>query len=392
MYKIKKILKNALGSCVIVFALVLLVPSYAFGAQMDVHIASDMTEILPSYKFLRVININYENGGILADLLTGKQSEISFSVDSKTSDISQLLEKINSNLQDVSSKVTVYDVTIHYKSILISNEQSTSIEYNIELIPTIKDYNFGGASSIIIDSHWRGIKITGPVIIDTEEFGEFDINNPESALQVIAPQVLDEIKKTDAIHILNIPLLDASGILNLPLHYWHFLFDPTAILVETKDFDFQGDGVVSYYTMGECKIGIGPCEDRIWKQDFTIDKKYKLISIESQDDATISIEGYVSYRDLIGVEVFVVSADKPDIGRTATGEFPISVIYGMAGMAGIGTIVILTFSSRKLKKEVGMGQTGIAPSQLRAQTTSASSGSYQTNRVEGHLFEKRSPV
>ena len=40
------------------------------------------------------------------------------------------------------------------------------------------------------------------------------------------------------------------------------------------------------------------------------------------------------------------------------------IIYGMAGMAGIGAIGFLLFSSRKLKKEQGMGQTGIDPSQL----------------------------
>jgi hypothetical protein len=361
---------------------------------MEVQIASDDTEIAPSYKFLRVVNINYENGGVLSDLLAGKQAEISFSADSKTSDLGTLLEKINLNLNDVSSKVTVTDVVVHYKAMILSHEKSASIEYNIELIPTMKNFNLGrDPSTTFIDSQWRGIKIVGPVIIDTVEFGELDINNPESALQVMIPQVLDEIEKTDAIQILNIELLDASKILELPLYKWHFLFDPTAILEETKGSGYQGT-VVSYYTMGECKIGIGSCEDRIWKKDFVIDEKYKISAIESQDDATISIEGYASYRDLGNIEIFGVTPNSPEIGRPATGGFPISVIYGMAGMAGIGAVTILIFSSRKLKKEEGMGQTGIDPSQLRAQETSSSGGGYHTNRGESHLIEKksRSPI
>jgi len=374
-------------------ALLLSVPASAFGAQMEVHITSDATEIIPSYKFLRVVNINYEDGGVLAELLSGKNSEILFSADSKTSDMRQLLEKINLNLREVSSTVVVTDVTVHYKATLVSGKKSSSMEYNIELVPVMKNYEIGrDSSTAFLDAQWRGLKISGPVMIDTIQFGSFDINSPESALQVMAPLVLEEIKKTDAVQILNIEMLDASEILNLPLYKWHFLFDPTSILEETKGMGYLGTVVVSYYTMGECKIGIGPCEDRVWQKDFSTDKKYKLSAIESQDDATISIEGYASYRELDGVEAFGVTPNSPEVGRTNTGGFPIGVIYGMAGMAGIGAVVILTFSHRKLKKEEGIGQTGIDPSQLRAQETSSSAGSYQTNRVEGHLIERRSPI
>jgi hypothetical protein len=372
-------------------ALLVCVPAAAFGAQMEVHIASDSTHIAPSYKFLRVVNINYQDGGVLAELLSGKNSEIVFSADSKTSDMRQLLEKINSNLREVSSTVVVTDVAVHYKATLVSGKQSSSVEYNIELIPVMKNYELGwDQSTTFLDAQWRGLKISGPVIIDTAEYGMYDINSPASALQIFAPPVLDEIK-TDAMQILGIELLDASEILTLPLYKWHFLFDPTAILEETKATGYQGTVVVSYYTMGECKIGIGSCEDRVWQKDFVTDKKYKLNAIESQDDATISIEGYASYRELDGVEIFGVTPNSPEVGRPATG-FPIGVIYGMAGMAGIGAVVILTFSHRKLKKEEGIGQTGIDPSQLRAQETSSSAGSYQTNRVEGHLIERRSAI
>ena len=51
----------------------------------------------------------------------------------------------------------------------------------------------------------------------------------------------------------------------------------------------------------------------------------------------------------------------------------------------IGAIVILFVSNRKLKKEEGMGQQGIDPSQLRGVETSAASGGYQTVRGEAQL-------
>jgi len=81
-----------------------------------------------------------------------------------------------------------------------------------------------------------------------------------------------------------------------------------------------------------------------------------------------------------------VSPTPPEgYATTASGGFPTMIIYGMAGMAGLGAIGILIISNRKLKKESGMGQTGIDPSDLRGVATSAASGGYQTVRGEAQL-------
>ena len=46
--------------------------------------------------------------------------------------------------------------------------------------------------------------------------------------------------------------------------------------------------------MGECNIGIGPCSDREWREDdLALDVKYSIRVVESSDDATIALEGYV---------------------------------------------------------------------------------------------------
>ena len=74
-------------------------------------------------------------------------------------------------------------------------------------------------------------------------------------------------------------------------------------------------------------------------------------------------------------------------GTTSTGDFPVSIIYGMAGMAAVGATGIFIISNRKLKKEQGMGQTGIDPSRLRAYQTSGGSGGYQTIRGEAQLVD-----
>jgi len=120
--------------------------------------------------------------------------------------------------------------------------------------------------------------------------------------------------------------------------------------------------------------------------EFTKDKEYFVRSVESADSANVALIGFASIDILDNTEVIGVTPNAPEgYGDTTGGGFPIMIIYGMAGMAGIGTIGILVWSSRKLKSEVGQGQTGIDPSQLQGYATSASSGGYQTVRGEAQL-------
>ena len=73
---------------------------------------------------------------------------------------------------------------------------------------------------------------------------------------------------------MQIPLIDASGILDLPLYKWHSLFDNTAIIPGAAEYKYTGKNVITHYSMGECNIGIGPCNDREWREDdLTLDEK-----------------------------------------------------------------------------------------------------------------------
>lgn len=357
---------------------------YAHAAQLDAKIPTDENTIEPSFQFLRVIYIEYPNGGEIAKLLQGKSQTISFSVDSKTRDMSNLIDQINQNLKSIPSDAFVTDVKINYQAILSGNENSAVIEYKIELIPTITNYVIQRQSEkSTLDANWRGIKLDQPILIDTE-YGSFDINNPKSALDVLLPDVMAKIKDKD-LKILELPILDASKILNLPLYKWQSLFDNTAIISGAVEYKFSGKYVITHYTMGECSVEVGICNDRKWNQDFETDKKYSIKIVESQDDASIAIEGYVDSSTFGGIEVFEISlkntvSDVPETG------FPGGVMYGMAGMAVIGGIIMFVFSNRKLKQDKDQGQTGIDPSYLRSYETSESAGGYKTNRGESYVI------
>ena len=138
--------------------------------------------------------------------------------------------------------------------------------------------------------------------------------------------------------------------------------------------------------MGECNLESGFCQDRKWSEDLDLDENYKIIIIESRDDASISIEGYASDSSLGSIETFETRLSNPVKENPATNEFPATVMYGMASIAVIGAIVMFLFSSKKTKKDQNQGQTGIDPAFLRAYETSESSGGYKTNRGESRLI------
>ena len=352
---------------------------YASAAQLDASILSEEDSTEPSFQFLRIIYIEYEDNGNFSELLRGEKQTISFEAGSNTPGIDEIITNLNQNLRTISSNAIVTDVKIKYQAILQGNENSAVIEYKIQLIPTITNHVIVKSfEKSTIDANWRGISIDGPLILQTQ-YGLFDVNNPKSALDIMIPDIS---KNLNEVSILELPLIDASNILDLPLHKWHSLFDNTAIIPGAVEYKYSGKNVITHYSMGECSIEVGPCDDRQWVQEVNLDKNYTIRIIESSDDATISFEGYVDTTRINGNEVFQTSLKSLVTQKPDTDEFPATVMYGMAGMAAIGTAVMFVVSDRKTKKDKHEGQTGINPIFLTSHETSDSAGSYKTNRGE----------
>ncbi len=367
---------------VITLLVIGLIP-YASAAQLDASILSEEDSTEPSFQFLRVIYIEYEDNGNFSEILRGEKQTISFEAGLDTPGIDEIITNLNQNLRTISSDAIVTDVKIKYQAILQGNENSAVIEYKVQLIPTITNHVIAKSfEKSTIDANWRGISIDGPLIIQTQ-YGLFDVNNPKSALNIMIPDISEKLNE---VNILELPLIDASNILDLPLHKWHSLFDNTAIIPGAVEYKYSGKNVITHYSMGECSIEVGPCDDRQWIQEVNLDKKYTIRIIESSDDATISFEGYVDTTHINGNEVFQTSLKSLVTQKPDTDEFPATVMYGMAGMAAIGTVVMFVVSDRKTKKDKHEGQIGINPVFLTSHETSDSAGSYKTNRGESFLI------
>ncbi len=368
-------------SVIFVIMLVAGIVPYASAAQLDGAILYQQESTEPSFQFLRIVYIEYPNGGDLSESLRGKNQIISFEADSDTPGMGELVSSLNKNLKEISSSAVVTDAKINYDVILQGNENYAVIEYKIQLIPMITNHVLTtGFEKSTVDANWRGISIDEPIVLQTA-YGKVDVNNPKSALDIMIPDISENLN----VSIMEMPLIDASGILKLPLYKWHSLFDNTAIIPGAVEYKYTGEHVITHYSMGECRIGIGPCGDRLWTEDIELDKKYTIRMVESSDDATISFEGYVDSTHLDGVEVFHTNLKSPVTQKPDTDEFPATVMYGMAGFAVIGGTVMFVMSDRKLKKDKNGGQTGVDPTHLVAYDTSSSSGGYKTNRGESYL-------
>ncbi|MFB5613999.1 MAG: hypothetical protein ACE5RI_02770 [Candidatus Nitrosomaritimum yanchengensis] len=363
--------------------------SPAWAAQMTAQINPNSDESFFKVNYQKTVFIEYPNGGILFDELHTKEWTISGVADESNPEVQTLIDRLNSKIQNDGSGSSISALTVTYDFHLKGRNLNTSIDYKVILEGTLTDYVVSrDQTKTLVDMGWRGLSVTDPVVIDGVE-----INHPISVLQEDEPVVYNILKGSEAEEILSKNLIDAEYIKNQPMTNWHFLFDPTGINVDASGFGLDesiSGFVVSHWTMGESSLREGRQVERVFEAEVAADKNYVVRSVQSADAANLSSIGFGALDRLDGVEIAGITPTAPEgFATTSTGEFPVIIVYGMAGMAAIGGIGFFIFSSRALKNQE-TAQTGIDPSRLTGYQTSASSGGYQTNRGEAQLRDDTS--
>ncbi len=363
--------------------------SPAWAAQMDARINPNSDESFFKVNYQKTVFIEYPNGGTLFDELHTKEWTVSGVADESNPEVRALIDRLNSKIQNDGSGSSISALTVTYDFHLKGRNLNTSIDYKVILEGTLTDYVVSrDQTKTLVDMGWRGLSVTNPVIIDGVE-----INHPISVLQEDEPVVYNILKGSEAEEILSKNLIDAEYIKNQPMTNWHFLFDPTGINVDASGFGLDesiSGFVVSHWTMGESSLREGRQVERVFEAEVAADKNYVVRSVQSADAANLSSIGFGALDTLDGVEIAGITPTAPEgFATTSTGEFPVIIVYGMAGMAAIGGIGFFIFSSRALKNQE-TAQTGIDPSRLTGYQTSASAGGYQTNRGEAQLRDDTS--
>ena len=328
-----------------------------WAAQLDARISTHLSDAQPTFKFLKTVFIEYEDGGEISKLLNGKDILVSIEANKDTPGVSELIQKMNSNLQSIDSTVFVTDLELTYRAHLQGRGGQAAIDYKVTIIPTMTNYLLRpaeGNNPALIDANWRGLTVNGPVTITDADHGDVEINTLSGFLMKETPEVYEKIAGTEGEDILNISLIDASGILAQPLSNWHHLFDPSGTISETAKWGYTEKLVITSFTMGESSLREGIQTEREKSVEFTTDKKYVIRTVESAHSATISIDGFVTETSVDDSEYFGSSPKVPEgYATTSTGGFPVGVMYGMAAAGGAVAVFVLVWSDKKLKKQRG---------------------------------------
>ena len=356
----------------------------AWAAQLDARINPNNDESPFKMTYLKTVFIEYPNGGNLFDALRGHEWTVAGTADATNPGVQNLIAELNKTIADDGSQARISDLNVSYDFHLKARNINTSVDYRVILEGTLSDYVITKDSQrTLVDLGWRGMSTDSEIVIN-----DIEINIPMNMIRDQEPEVYTYFAGTEIADVLDRPLINADFILEQPLTNWHFLFDPTGINADASTFGLSSEiagFVVSSWTMGESSIREGRQVERVFEAEIMSDQPYVVRSVQSSDQANLSAIGFGALDKLDGIEIMGVTPTPPEgYATTSTGEFPVMIVYGMAGLAAIGGIAFFVFSNRSLKNEL-KGQQGIDPSNLVGYQTSASSGGYQTNRGEAQL-------
>ena len=159
---------------------------------------------------VKTVTLEYPAGSAVAQKLDGKNERFEFTLNGTVAgqngtaagqngtaagqngtDMSEVIAAINRALVQAQSPVQASDVNVKYSGVLRGGPTSAVISYKVELVPTLESYVLqrgeGGQSGHVVDLEWRGITITDPLIVNTSDFGEININYPIGLFQVLDP-------------------------------------------------------------------------------------------------------------------------------------------------------------------------------------------------------------
>jgi hypothetical protein len=360
-----------------------------WAAQLDAKINPNNDESPFKMNYQKTVFIEYPNGGNLFDELRGHEWTVEGTADLSDPGVQELMIELNKGIADDGSQARISDLNVSYDFHLKARNINTSIDYRVILEGTLTNYVItDDGQRILVDLGWRGLTTDKEIVIDGVE-----INIPINMLRDQEPEAYTFFAGTEAEDVLEKHLINADFILEQPLTNWHFLFDPTGINADASTFGLSSEiagFVVSSWTMGESSLREGRQVERVFEAEIMADQLYVVRSVQSSDQANLSAIGFGALDTLDGVEIAGVTPTPPEgYATTSTGEFPVMIVYGMAGMAALGGIGFFIFSNRSLKN-TEQSQQGIDPSRLQGYQTSASSGGYQTNRGEAQLKDDSS--
>lgn len=328
--------------------------SQAFAVDMSAVLVPDRDKTDARFVAIRTVTLDYPAGSAFSQELNNVNDRLTFTVNGTLQQpgaAGNILTAVNRALADAKSPVQNTAVSLVYTGVIRGTDTRAVISYKVELYPVLEKFVLqrgeGGQSGHIVDLEWRGISIGGPVVVNTEQYGEFDVNRPLALLQELHPQLAQGLDGTQASEILDEPLLNFEDF-NTSMSVWHKLFDPVGTYGGGVGLQgTEGAKALTVYSFGEGSIREGAHSTVEKNADVNIGgADIKVHSQNPPPSGQLTIAGYASEQENQGAEFAIVTTDAPEGYQPATGGFPIQVLLVFGGMMGAIAIFIL-FKARK---------------------------------------------
>ncbi len=318
---------------------ILIVPfSNVYAAQIDATIFAQTDEGFGELNAKQTLIIEYEDSKSRA-LFEGMNKNIEFTVDS-SEDIKALLNIMNQNLRELNSPATFSDAKLHYAATISGDKSSAFIAIKIIIDFSINNLVVSGdpITGLKSDLNWRGLKVDGPVIINAPGIGAMNINNMKGLLEKTYPEIMNVLSH-EAGDLLTIPILDFSGVKELPMANWHSSFDATGAVKEAEKYKLVGDipPVITILAKGESSFREGILREIEIEREININGEHVKLTLTMPGAlASIRLAGY-AVTEVSGTNEYAVVTNNPPVGKQvyASQNLPIIVVAVFAAMAAV---------------------------------------------------------
>jgi hypothetical protein len=327
-----------------------------------------------TYEEIHTVLIDYPQNSQVAALLQNSPARITITATSSPTEqnkqnaaaMQSFLDGINQALTNAHSNVQATTVSLkfiadikHYSNTESIVAQRTMLALGLQgyMLSNNQDTNHK-----FVDFNWRAFTINQPIHLSyidnkTGTSKNIEVNYMSGVLDAAMPGFMDTLKKAGAtqqtILLLQMPVIDYSRLAE-SMDRWYVLFDPTASLVETQRFGFQGEEngarVDTIYSLGEGSIREGTMDPTVYNSNFGMaPNTYSLTFTVPPPAARIDVLGYSKMTTTSDGRSVAIISNQNEGGSSYAGNFPLVVLSVLGGMM-VAIVVFVLFKARTPKQ------------------------------------------
>lgn len=338
---------------VVLLSILLLPLAKAFAIDLYVTMFAQEDKGIGHLGSQHVANIAYNEGSIKS-LLENKEKVIKFEANMDTPGVKEIMDKMNSNLKQLNSPAQFESINISYEGKISGDDRSALIVAKVLVEFVIKDIVVSGntmGDGALTDLNWRGISLNEPLIVNTSEYGEVDINSLKGLIEKLEPELAQILQNAGVYDVVSYSLLDGSDFKKLPLSNWATSFEASGVSADAKRLGLTGNipAVLTTYAKGESSIREGILKETHIEKNIKVDNsEVKLKVTIPPAYSTIKIAGYASLESRGSDEYVLVTDYSTGKQIYQSQNLPIMVFAGFAGIAAvIAGIVIWKVNKKK---------------------------------------------